>query len=485
MTGKACFRTAAIAVSVFLASTVLAASPDVSQYPEVSGNDLRWHLEAAHGGAELRVVRPDGKVAARSVASGEREISFTFPEDDQPEGTYLWEISLAPRLTKAMRSEMRQARREGVELSIEEELKGQRIQGSFRVVQGQIYGASGNSSRDAGVVERAEDGGYFPQAAPLDGDLTVRNSLCVGFDCQDAENYGADTIRLKENNLRITFLDTSDPTSTFAAGDWQLRANEQPNGGADMFAIDWLGTGAASGSSPTSTPFRIDAGAPGDALRIASSGRIGLGTPSPTVELHIRDGDTPALRLEQDDSSGFGVQSWDIAGNETNFFVRDVTNSSQLPFRIRPGAPTSSVDISSSGDVGIGTTSPAARLHVVGDARIDGALFQLSSRSAKTDFESPQASVLLEKVEQLDLGFWRYKDRDQTARHFGPTAEDFHAAFGLGGNERHISISDMAGIALGATQALQEELRRRDATIADLTQRLERLEAALEAVPSP
>jgi len=39
-----------------------------------------------------------------------------------------------------------------------------------------------------------------------------------------------------------------------------------------------------------------------------------------------------------------------------------VTSGSRLPFRIRPGAPTSSIDISADGDVGIGTASPNARL---------------------------------------------------------------------------------------------------------------------------
>jgi hypothetical protein len=38
--------------------------------------------------------------------------------------------------------------------------------------------------------------------------------------------------------------------------------------------------------------------------------------------------------------------------------VRDVTNASHMPFRIRPGAPTSSIDIAASGNVGFGTASP-------------------------------------------------------------------------------------------------------------------------------
>jgi hypothetical protein len=102
---------------------------------------------------------------------------------------------------------------------------------------------------------------------------------------------------------------------------------------------------------------------------VDSSGRIGFGTSTPVEELHLKVGDSPGLRLEQDGSSGFAAQSWDVSGNETNFFVRDVTGGSRLPFRIRPGAPTSSVDISADGDVGIGTASASASLHV---RRTDG-----------------------------------------------------------------------------------------------------------------
>lgn len=54
------------------------------------------------------------------------------------------------------------------------------------------------------------------------------------------------------------------------------------------------------------------------------------------------------------------------AGNETNFFIRDVTNGSKLPFRIRPGAATSSIDIGSDGHVAMGTADADVHLHVYG-----------------------------------------------------------------------------------------------------------------------
>jgi hypothetical protein len=81
--------------------------------------------------------------------------------------------------------------------------------------------------------------------------------------------------------------------------------------------------------------------------------------------------DTPAIRLEQNNAGGFTAQTWDVAGNEANFFVRDLTGGSRLPFRIRPGAPTSSIDIAASGNVGIGVASPEANLHVNGASTQD------------------------------------------------------------------------------------------------------------------
>ena len=47
-----------------------------------------------------------------------------------------------------------------------------------------------------------------------------------------------------------------------------------------------------------------------------------------------------------------------------NFFIRDATNGSTLPIRLRPGAPTSAIDIAASGRVGFGTASPLGAVYV-------------------------------------------------------------------------------------------------------------------------
>jgi endosialidase-like protein len=105
--------------------------------------------------------------------------------------------------------------------------------------------------------------------------------------------------------------------------------------------------------------FEVDAGAPANSLRVSSGGNIGVGTATPVLDIHVNTTDTPAMRLEQNNSGGFTAQTWDIGANEANFFVRDVTSGSRLPFRIRPGAPTSSIDIAANGFVGVGTASPS------------------------------------------------------------------------------------------------------------------------------
>ncbi|MCJ8305136.1 tail fiber domain-containing protein [Shewanella sp.] len=190
-------------------------------------------------------------------------------------------------------------------------------------------------------------------------DLIVDGSACIGFDCVNGESFGFDTLRLKENNLRIKFQDTSS-SSSFPSNDWQITVNDSSNGGANKFSIDDI-DGAR-------TPFTIEAGAPSHSLYVDDGGRLGLGTSTPVVDIHIKSGNTPTLRLEQDGTSGFTPQIWDVAGNEAGFFVRDATNGSTLPFRIIPGAPSNAITIAADGDVGIGTNAPTGRFEIKNNA---------------------------------------------------------------------------------------------------------------------
>lgn len=186
-------------------------------------------------------------------------------------------------------------------------------------------------------------------------DVIVQGSACVGLDCSTGESFGFDTIRMKENNLRLNFEDTSSSAS-FPSNDWTIVANDSSNGGGNYLGIQDDDAGRI--------PFRVEAGARANALYVEADGDIGIGTDNPAVDLTIVTGNTPTLRLEQDGSSGFTAQTFDVAANEANFFVRDVTNGSALAFRIFPGADQNSLVVAADNDIGMGVQSPSADLHI-------------------------------------------------------------------------------------------------------------------------
>jgi hypothetical protein len=194
---------------------------------------------------------------------------------------------------------------------------------------------------------------YADQVIP--DDLIVQGSIGVGFDATNGLAFGFDTIILRENNLRILFDDTS-TSASFPKRDWRLIANDSANGGQEKFSIEDVTAGRI--------PFTIEGNAPSNSLYVEDDGDVGIGTSTPVVNLHVVDGNTPTLRLEQNGTSGFTPQTWDVAGNEANFFIRDVTGGSRLSFRIRPGAPTSSIDVAADGDIGLGIAAPDANAQV-------------------------------------------------------------------------------------------------------------------------
>jgi hypothetical protein len=358
-----------------------------------SGSSVRWDVTAPNAGLTLIVSAPDGRVFSKTFKGGASpNFSIADAQGERlPDGQYSYELRLTPSSAPRKDSTSNGRGKEDEPEAVRAARKSVPAQplvesGSFSVVNGAVIvaGAAEEASKRAGnkVSERPIQPGnvslgrssfrlhHVPTFMPDDvipDDLIVQGSACVGLDCVSGEVFGFDTIRLKENNTRLQFDDTS--ASPFPTNNWQIRANSSASGGASFLGFVDQG---ASGNSETGTiVFEVDAGAPANALKVSSTGRVGLRTATPALDLHITTSDTPAHRLEQTNAGGFTAQTWDIAGNEANFFVRDVTGGSRLPFRIRPGAPTSSIDISASGDVGIGTATPLAKLHVFSTATAD------------------------------------------------------------------------------------------------------------------
>ncbi|SPE60797.1 conserved exported hypothetical protein [Verrucomicrobia bacterium] len=105
-------------------------------------------------------------------------------------------------------------------------------------------------------------------------------------------------------------------------------------------------------------------------------------------------------------------------------------------------------------------------------------------RNRKTDFAPVSSRAILESLSALPLRSWRYTNEDSAVKHLGPTAQDFQSAFGLGTDDKSIGTVDEEGVALvaiqGLNQKVDDELRAKDAEIAELRQRLEKLERLID-----
>ena len=131
------------------------------------------------------------------------------------------------------------------------------------------------------------------------------------------------------------------------------------------------GTG---GSAMTFSTSLNGSGGVTEKLRITKAGNVGIGTTAPANKLEVigaivAQGAVTAytntgLYLQNKGSSVFDVGAW-----------RSGASAAELTFSTDSGsdaAPVERMRIDSSGNVGIGTASPATTLHVVGDATISG-----------------------------------------------------------------------------------------------------------------
>jgi len=348
------FRQATALVLILSAIPTLASDPFTLSIepdhlviqPEVRTDDYRVTLQ----GPFTRLV---------STHQGDQPgVIPLYDEKGEPfeDGSWSLQIDAVPVLSAGLRNALTRARESGDEKTLRRLwTKAEPLvqSGHFIIRDGETVAQDMKEPGAAGET-------YVTRDQIISDDLIVNGSACIGFDCVNGESFGNDSLRMKEVNLRIHFQDTSTSPS-YPTTDWRLSANDSTSGGQAKFTIDDVDGGVS--------PFTIEANAPANALYVDDGGRIGRGTSTPATELHIVDGDSPKIRLEQDTSASFAAQTWDIAGNESNFFVADVTGGTQHPFRIESGADTGALHIGDDNAIGMGTASPSAALHLT---RADG-----------------------------------------------------------------------------------------------------------------
>ncbi len=379
------------------------------------------------------------------------------------------------------------------------------------------------------IGSQCADGESFP---PGDGLLKLKGSSAVLFfedtsspaaftnDWRIEANDGADLLAIDDVDGGTTPLtiEAGAPTNTLylnAAGNVGLGTAapqqslhirdtvavarlEQNSGslaydlrvGESAFQVDQVGISAGV--------FQVDAGAPSNSLRIRGDGDIGVGFNSPSASLHVRRSDGSAqIRVEEASGSTAQRTLFVLQNNGGPIFeLNDSNSGTSWSFLVnsvggfgfnRVGTGGFEFSITSSGRVLIGpgaatvfNLSPTGNLTIAGNLTANG-IFYPSDRALKENIEPVDPVQLLGRVKELDVSRWNFI-QEKGVQRLGPMAQDFHALFGLGTDDRHINPMDVASVALAAVQGLNQLVEERDRRLAEQEARIAALEARLARI---
>ena len=216
------------------------------------------------------------------------------------------------------------------------------------------------------MILRRQDDGTNNGAYSLGADSSGLKFWQGGF----ANDSTADIIFDKNGNVGIG---TTDPQS-------KLHVNN--NHGIALSGGDsaWgdttiIETGYTTGFGDW-TDIKVPSGDDEDGfLRLLSNGNVGIGTTSPSVDLDIRDNGNTGLRLYNTDTTNSKyaylqlmtqnyTDTGDIGSEGLEIGLDDTTGTAYMAREVNGGIKSSGIAIDKNGNVGIGTTSPDAKLDI-------------------------------------------------------------------------------------------------------------------------
>lgn len=293
---------------------------------EIQPTRVDWLPQEAQKSLELRIAGPANLYIQKQFAAGEAP-SFDALDRPLPDGVYTYEL----------------------------QAEGAAVQ------SGHLWVKDGRFVEPPAPESRPPLRNVTAQASVIPDDLVVQGQACIGANCGAADANGP-ALKIKEtNNYQIKFdaLNCCLPWEQA----WILQANE-PGVNGD-FTIRTTGT----------VPFRIMPNAPDNSFVLFGNGNLGLGTSTPAVRLDVKANAAGqvAARLQNSSATGHsGIHYLDQAGNVDLYFgIDNAASTTRLdsvnnnPILILTNS-TERMRVTSTGNVGIGTSNPTARLEVSG-----------------------------------------------------------------------------------------------------------------------
>jgi hypothetical protein len=334
-------------VALFLASPGTATELQGSQRAvarlESGPTRIDWLPQADYEQWVLTVAGPGDLYIRREFKGGKTPFLSLFDSEGSrlPDGSYVWELRGIPKANSNQRALVQSGN-----ISIKD--------GSFLVKPGNTIGGD----------PKPPLRGILAKDLIENGDLIVKGNACIGSDCTNLD-ANVDVLKLKATHPSILFDEIGVLSLLGGASlDWGLLINPSD---VDQFAI------ANNDGTVTVTPFTLTGGAPDNSLFVAGNGNVGLGTATPAVRLDIKSSVTGAAagRVQNSSATGYsGFEYLDNDGHEDLFFGIDNANSTTRlnsihnnPIAILTN-DTERMRITTGGSVGIGATTPGARLDV-------------------------------------------------------------------------------------------------------------------------
>jgi general stress protein 26 len=277
------------------------------------------------------------------------------------------------------------------------------------ILRSTSYGSTGTS----GDIQFQFGGGANTSEPSPTTKMTIKNSGNVGIGTTSpltklhiAGATDANIIRIENTGTALSFGDTIGAIQFFNND----TTDDSPNVAASIYAT--AGASGGSGSLRFKTTEPGTEGDPAtDSMIITNGGNVGIGTTSPSAKLDVRKGGTTAAQadtdlLVQDSSAGSSTAQVQILGGATGFsnlyfsdtaaynvggFIYNHTNN-YLATNVNG---SEKMRVTSAGNVGIGTTSPSAKLEVSGDLRISSdqtSLIKISNESNEDYFTVSQST---------------------------------------------------------------------------------------------